>query len=138
MINFVHLGVSVSLDYTFNNLPIICKLVKYRELNYVLENRTGEVLSIDDFKEFAEKLVLEKQDMFETMSRVQSLDDIKSIHFIYKIFSIMAEHSGSIFSYSSLTVDKNISKLKHGKRIFKAVGIEKDKISVGYTFSSYE
>lgn len=127
MLQFVHLGVSVSLEYTFNNLPIISRLIGYKELDYVLENKKGEILSIDGFKESVEKMTLNKED----------IPKIQTIHFIYKIFSIMAEHTGSIFNNSTITIDKNISKLKHGRQIFKAVGIEKDKISVGYTFSSY-
>lgn len=138
MLQFVHFGVSVSLDYSFHNLPIISKLINHPELDYVLENKNGEILSIDGFKESVEKSVLEKDDMFESMSRENNINDIKSVHCIYKIYSIMTEHSGSIFSNSSMTIKKNISKLKHGKQIFRAAGIEKDKISVGYTFSSYE
>jgi hypothetical protein len=137
MIQILNLGVSVSFDFTYCNLPVIHKLIHNKALCHVLHNCDNTLINLDNFVDIIDILALDDSTDFEYICKLNSLDQIKTVHFVYKIISFIHEHQGSIFDNCKLSVDKNISKLKHGKRIFREVGIEKYHIKIGYIFSNY-
>jgi hypothetical protein len=137
MIQILNLGVSVSFDFTYYNLPVIHKLIHNKELYHVLHNYDNTLINLDNFVDIIDILALDEPTNFENSCKLNSLDQIKTVHFVYKIISLIHDHQGSIFDNCKLSVDKNVSKLKHGKRIFREVGIEKSHIKIGYIFSNY-
>ena len=137
MHHFVNLGVSVSILLSFEKLDLIHKLINIPQLVYVFENKSGNILSIENFKISITKLITQKKELFPSICNECDLDNITCIHFIYNIFSIVSEHTGSIFENSFISIDTNISKIKQGKRIFKSAGIDKSNIKIGYTLSNY-
>ena len=50
MHHFVNLGVSVSIILSFEKLDLILKLINIPQLVYVFENKSGNILSIENFK----------------------------------------------------------------------------------------
>jgi hypothetical protein len=137
MIQILNLGVSVSFDFTYYNLPVIHKLIHNKQLYHVLHNYDNTIIDLDNFVDIIDILALGEPNNFENVCKMNSVEQIKTIHFVYKIISFIQEHQGSVFDNCELSVDKNISKLKHGKRIFREVGIVKHHIKIGYIFSNY-
>jgi hypothetical protein len=67
MIQILNLGVSVSFDFTYCNLPVIHKLIHNKALCHVLHNCDNTLINLDNFVDIIDILALDDSTDFEYM-----------------------------------------------------------------------